>query len=62
MRVLTPEIDIAYDKTTTLKAGVSYVVEPRAAGALLMRLDGLASVRDASYLRIIVRLTITERL
>jgi ADP-heptose:LPS heptosyltransferase len=44
MRILTPEIDIAYDKTTTLKAGVSYVVEPRAAGALLMRLDGLASV------------------
>jgi ADP-heptose:LPS heptosyltransferase len=44
MRTLTPEIDIAYDKTTTLKAGVSYVVEPRAAGALLMRLDGLASV------------------
>jgi len=44
MRTLTPEIDIAYDKTTTLKAGVSYVVEPRAAGALLMRLNGLASV------------------
>jgi ADP-heptose:LPS heptosyltransferase len=44
MRILTPEIDIAYDKTTTLKAGVGYVVEPRAAGALLMRLDGLASV------------------
>lgn len=44
MRILTPEIDIPYDKTTTLKAGVSYVVEPRAAGGLLMRLDGLASV------------------
>jgi ADP-heptose:LPS heptosyltransferase len=44
MRILTPEIDLAYDNTTTLKAGVSYVVEPRAAGALLMRLNGLASV------------------
>jgi ADP-heptose:LPS heptosyltransferase len=44
MRVITPEIDVTYDKTTTLKAGVGYVVEPRASGALLMRLDGLASV------------------
>lgn len=44
MRIITPEQDLAYDKATTLKAGVGYVVEPRASGALLMRLDGLASV------------------
>ncbi|NBW16867.1 MAG: hypothetical protein EBR82_53710 [Caulobacteraceae bacterium] len=43
MRKVTPEQDIDW-AGITLKAGVGYVMEPRASGALLLRLNGLASV------------------